>query len=73
MRKARPSSQLLEFVIATAVGLLAVLGGLLCVGFLLIDPIRNPHGVGLTQPLPDYEGTKRSSSDSLFQYSFLGQ
>ena len=56
MRKARPSSQLLEFVIATAIGLLAVLGGLLCVGFLLVDPVRNPNGVGETQPLPNYEG-----------------
>ena len=57
MRTRRPSSQLLEFLLATAVGFLAVLGALLCVGFLLVDPVRNPSGVGETQPLPDYEGT----------------
>ena len=56
MGKSRPSSQLVEFIIAIAVGLLAILGGLLCVGFLLIDPVRNPNGIGETQPLPDYEG-----------------
>ena len=66
MRKSRPSSQLVEFVIAIAVGLLAIVGGLLCVGFLLVDPVRNPNGgnpnggnpngVGETQTLPDYEG-----------------
>ena len=57
MRQTRPSSQLVEFVISIAVGLLAILGALLCVGFLLVDPVRNPNGVGQTQPLPDYEGT----------------
>lgn len=56
MGKARPSSQLLEFVIATVVGLLAVFGGLLCIGFLLVDPVRYPNGVGETQPLPNHEG-----------------
>lgn len=56
MKKSRPSSQLVEFVIAIAVGLLAILGGLLCVGFLLVDPVRNPKGVGETKPLPDYDG-----------------
>ena len=56
MRKSRPASQLVEFIIAIALGLLAILGGLLCVGFLLVDPVRNPNGVGDTQPLPDYEG-----------------
>ena len=55
----RPSSQLVEFVISIAVGLLAILGALLCVGFLLVDPVRNPRGMGLEEnrPLPDYEGT----------------
>jgi hypothetical protein len=67
MRKARPSSQLLEFVIATAIGLLAVLGGLLCVGFLLVHPVRYPNGVGETQPLPNYEGTYVTVSQ-LFGY-----
>ena len=56
MGQRRPSSQLLEFVLATSIGLLAVFGGLLCVGFLLVAPVRNPNGVGDTQPLPDYEG-----------------
>ena len=57
MRKARPSSQLVEFVISIAVGLLAILGALLCVGFLLVDPVRNPKGVGETQSMPEYGGT----------------
>lgn len=57
MTKARrPASQLVEFVIAIAVGLLAILGALLCVGFLLVNPVRNPNGVGETQSMPDYEG-----------------
>lgn len=47
----------MEFVLATAVALLAILGALLCVGFLLVDPVRYPHGVGETQSLPDYHGT----------------
>ena len=52
MAKSRPSSQLVEFFIAIGVGLLAILGGLLCVGFLLVEPVRNPMGIGETQPLP---------------------
>lgn len=45
------SSDLIEFLIALFVGLLAVLGGLLCIGFLLVEPLRNPHGQ--TAPLTD--------------------
>ena len=52
MAGARPSSQLVEFFIAIVVGLLAILGALLCVGFLLVEPIRNPNGIGETKSLP---------------------
>ena len=55
MGRSRPSSQLVEFFIAIVVGLLAILGALLCVGFLLVEPVRNPNGVGVTKPLPDFE------------------
>lgn len=64
MGKLRPSSQLVEFIIAIAVGLLAILGGLLCVGFLLIDPVRNPNGIGESQPLPDNEDSNGSGGES---------
>jgi hypothetical protein len=71
MRNSRPSSQLVEFVISIAVGLLAILGALLCVGFLLVDPVRNPKGVGETQPLPDFEGTYINTAlEPLCMYNF---
>ena len=38
------SSELIEFLIALFVGLLAVLGATLCIGFLLVEPLRNPPG-----------------------------
>ena len=56
MGRSRPSSQLVEFTIAIVVGLLAILGGLMCVGFLLVDPVRNPNGVGETQSLHAHDG-----------------
>lgn len=40
------SSELIEFLIAALVGLLAALGALFCIGFLLVDPVRNPMGEG---------------------------
>lgn len=36
------SSQLVEYLVALVVGILAVLGALLCIGFLLVEPIRSP-------------------------------
>ena len=45
------SSDLIEFLIALFVGLLAILGGLLCIGFLLVEPLRNPYGQ--TVPITD--------------------
>ena len=47
----KESSDLIEFLIALFVGLLAILGGLLCIGFLLVEPLRNPHGQ--TVPITD--------------------
>ena len=38
------SSDLIEFLIALFVGLVAILGGMLCIGFLLVEPLRNPPG-----------------------------
>lgn len=38
------SSELIEFVIALLVGVLAVLGGLFVIAFLLVEPVRNPPG-----------------------------
>ena len=43
------SSELIEFLIALIVGLLAVLGAMLCIGFLLVEPLRNPPGQ--TEPI----------------------
>ena len=43
------SSELIEFLIALFVGLLAVLGATLCIGFLLVEPLRNPPGQ--TEPI----------------------
>lgn len=45
----RGSSELIEFLIALFVGLLAVLGATLCIGFLLVEPLRNPPGQ--TEPI----------------------
>lgn len=45
------SSQLVEFLVALVVGILAVLGALFCVGFLLMDPIRFPPSEGPTVSL----------------------
>ena len=36
------SSSLLEFLVALTIGGLAVVGALLCIGFLLVEPIRSP-------------------------------
>ena len=47
----RGSSELIEFLIALFVGLLAVLGAMLCIGFLLVEPLRNPPG----QNVPNVE------------------
>lgn len=41
-RKVIGSSSLLEFLVALIIGGLAVLGALLCIGFLLVEPIRSP-------------------------------
>ncbi len=41
----------IEFIIALVVGLLAVLGGLFVVGFLLVEPIMDPHGLGDSEAL----------------------
>lgn len=38
------SSELIEFSIALLVGVLAVIGGLFVIGFLLVEPIRNAPG-----------------------------
>ena len=38
------SSELIEFLIALFVGLVAVLGAACCIGFLLVEPLRNPPG-----------------------------
>lgn len=50
----RGSSELIEFLIALFVGLLAVLGATLCIGFLLVEPLRNPPG----QNAPNIEISK---------------
>ena len=39
------SSKLIEYFIALFVGLLAILGALLVIGFLLVDPLRDPNGI----------------------------
>ena len=36
------SSDLIEFLIALFVGLVAILGAIVCIGFLLVEPMRNP-------------------------------
>lgn len=56
MGRSRPSSQLVEFVIAILVGLLAIFGSLMCIGFLLVDPVRNPNGAGDTKSIPHHDG-----------------
>ena len=48
------SSELIEFLIALLVGFLAVLGALFCIGFLLVDPVRNPMGEGEVSPLSKF-------------------
>lgn len=45
------SSRLLEYLVALTVGVLAVLGALLCIGFLLVEPIRSPPSEGPTVSL----------------------
>ena len=45
------SSEVIEFFIAVLVGLLAVLGALFCIGFLLVEPVRNPVGENDDLPL----------------------
>lgn len=50
------SSQLVEYLVALVVGVLAVLGAALCIGFLLVEPVRFPPSE--TQPtvsLGNYE------------------
>ena len=46
------SSGVVEFSIALVVGLLALLGGLFIVAFLLVEPIRDPHGLTSTVSIP---------------------
>ena len=41
------SSDLIEFLIALIVGVLAILGGVFCLGFLLVAPLRNPPGLAV--------------------------
>lgn len=48
------SSELIEFLIAALVGFLAVLGALFCIGFLLVDPVRNPMGEGEVSQLSKF-------------------
>ena len=38
------SSELIEFSIALLVGVLAILGGLFVIGFLLVEPVRHAPG-----------------------------
>lgn len=45
------SSKLIEYFIALFVGLLAILAGLFVIGFLLVDPLREPNGIDDTAPL----------------------
>ena len=45
------SSEAVELLIAVLVGLLAVLGALFCIGFLLVEPVRNPIGENDDVPL----------------------
>jgi len=44
-------AEAIEFLIAVLVGLLAVLGALFCIGFLLVEPVRNPVGENDDVPL----------------------
>jgi len=44
-------AEAIEFLIAVLVGLLAVLGALFCIGFLLVEPVRNPVGENDNLPL----------------------
>ncbi len=50
------SSKLLEFIVALVVGILAVLGALFCIAFLLVEPVRFPPSeeptVSLGKSLP---------------------
>lgn len=52
---------MIEFLIALFIGLLAVLGGLLCIGFLLVEPLRNPHGqtvpINITDDICEFSKT----------------
>ena len=47
-------AEAIEFLIAVLVGLLAVLGALFCIGFLLVEPVRNPVGENDDVPLSKY-------------------
>ena len=66
------SSQLIEFFIAFAVGFLAVLAAVFCIGFLLVEPVNDPNGLDTTNTLPCTYHCTRMKGDWLGSGEVIG-